>query len=217
MKQSPLTLTFLAVALFLVVAGTSGAGLAARRVDAADAGHYKVSGTGLTIRWDIVSYDFQATPVTVSAGGDASSKAPDRSGIQLSGSGTFGGAPTNVTGGGDWTTFGANGRASGSGTYTVKALLEFFAAPGVFGDASGQYQLVDRIGDSAEAHPGLALLRVAYSDGSQGVLTISSRQAGTPATVFMGITATKGYVAYWIHQPPEPGVDGERTLFHIAR
>jgi hypothetical protein len=216
MKQSPFTLTFVAVALVLIVAGTSGAGLAARRVGAAGARPHGVSATGLTIRWDIVSYDFQATPLTVSAGGNASSKAPDRSGIQLTGSGTFGGPPTHVTGGGNWTTLGPSGRPTGSGTYTVKALLQFFAAPGAFGDPNGQYQLSDRIGNSTDAHPGLAQLRIAYSDGSQGILTISSRQAGTPATVFTGITATKGYVAYWIHQPPQPGIDGERILFHIT-
>src|SRR5262249_36308711 len=191
MKRFPFTAT-LAPALVLGGAATSGPGAAARRVGAAAARPYRASATGLTIRWDIVSYDFQAAPVTVSEGGKASSKAPDRSGIELTGSGTCGGAPTNVSGGGDWTTFWPSGRATGSGSYTVKALLEFFAAPGAFGDASGQYELVDRIGDSADAHPGLALLRVAYSDGSQGILTISSRQAGTPPTVFMGITATKG-------------------------
>jgi hypothetical protein len=73
------------------------------------------------------------------------------------------------------------------------------------------------IGDSADAHAGLALLRVAYSDGSQGTITISSRQAGTPLSVFMGITATKGFVGYWVHQAPVAGEDGERALFHVFR
>jgi hypothetical protein len=155
--------------------------------------------------------------VTVSAGGSASAKASDRSAIALTGSGTFGGAATKVAGGGNWTTLGPTGRATGSGTYKVTALIGFFAAPGSFGDTSGKYQLVDQIGDSADAHAGLAVLRVAYSDGSQGTITISSRQAGTPASVFMGITVTKGFVGYWLHQAPADGVDGERALFHVAR
>jgi hypothetical protein len=42
------------------------------------------------------------------------------------------------------------------------------------------------------------VLRIAYSDGSEGVLTISCRfgAANLPA-LFEGITATKDVVAYW--------------------
>jgi hypothetical protein len=106
---------------------------------------------------------------------------------------------------------------TGSSTYKVKALVGFFAAPGAFGDAGGKYQLVDQVGGSAVARAGLALLRVAYSDGSQGTVTISSRQAGTPLSVFMGITVTKGFVGHWVHQAPVAGEDGERVLFHLVR
>jgi hypothetical protein len=207
-------ITFLALALVLVLAGTSGAGTAAGRGAARRRAHTS-SRAGLTIRWDIVGYDFQATPVTVSPGGRASAKASDRSAITLTGSGTFGGGATKVTRGGNWTTLGPGGRMTGSGTYKVKTLIGFFAAPGTFGDASGKYQLVDQIGDSANAHAGLLILRVVYSDGSQGTLTISSRQAGTPLSVFMGITATKGFVGYWLLQPARAGVDGNRALFHV--
>jgi len=37
----------------------------------------------------------------------------------------------------------------------------------------------------------------------------------TPETVFEGITATKGFVAYWNREAPLPGVDANRTLFHV--
>src|SRR5712692_8722055 len=42
-----------------------------------------------TVRWDLVSVDFTASPVTVSAGGSAAALANDGSLIKLTGSGTF--------------------------------------------------------------------------------------------------------------------------------
>ena len=209
MKGSTLGLAFGGLALAVVLSVAARSEPAGARVRASS----ESAVAGLRIRWDIVSYNFATTPVTVSAGGEASAKASDRSAIVLTGSGVFGGAPTNVSGGGKWTTLGPTGAVTGSGTYQAKVLVSFYAAPGVFGDATGRYQLADQISDPAAAHAGLATLRIAYSDGSQGVLTISSRQAGTPPSVFMGITATKGSVGYWIHQAAEPAVDGERTLF----
>jgi hypothetical protein len=38
--------------------------------------------------------------------------------------------------------------------------------------------------------------------------------AGTPVTVFEGITASKGFVDYFNSQVPIPLVDANRTLFH---
>jgi hypothetical protein len=110
-------ITFLALALVLVFGGTSGAGTAAGR-GAARRRAQTSSRAGLTIRWDIVSYDFQATPVTVSPGGSASAKASDGSAITLTGSGTFGGGPTKVSGGGTSRTFARSGRMTGDGTRT---------------------------------------------------------------------------------------------------
>jgi len=40
---------------------------------------------------------------------------------------------------------------------------------------------------------------------------------GTPNSVMEGITATKGYVTFWNHEEPAPGVEGNRTLFHLLR
>ena len=170
----------------------------------------------LTFRWDIVSDDFSARPVTVSMGGKATASASDDSKITLTGAGTFGGRPTNVTGGGSWQIADANGNQTGSGTYKVKSLVAFVVAPGTFGDPTGRFALADQIGNSADAHAGLAVLRVAYSDGSQGILVLSSFQVGTPPPRLMGITATKGFVAYWQRQAPRVGVDGNRTLFHVT-
>ena len=41
--------------------------------------------------------------------------------------------------------------------------------------------------------------------------------AGTPNTVFEGITASKSFVDYWNRVAPVPNVDGNRTVFHTAR
>jgi hypothetical protein len=72
---------------------------------------------------------------------------------------------------------------------------------------------------------GLLFVRIAYSDGSKGVLVVSCRLNGgpdsrpaSPASVFEGVTASKGYVDYWNRVPPigpPVPVDGNRTLFHV--
>lgn len=165
------------------------------------------AGTGLVFRWDIVKADFSTRPVSWSPGGEASARANDGSKITLTGSGTFGGPPENVTGGGSWTTFGADGNVTGSGTYEVKALVGFFGAP-------GRFPMDDRIGAVEDSRAGLAVLRIRYSDGAQGILMISTHVRGTPNSLFIGVTATKGFVAYWERLAPVPNVDGNRTLFH---
>ena len=162
------------------------------------------------IRWDIVSINFGLG--TVSAGGLASALANDGSQITLRGSGTFvapaGGEGTSnaVTGGGTWVTSGLIGSASG--TYQVTGLVRWEPAAGTFPP------LADLIGSSANARAGLAVLRVAYSDGSQGTLTVSCELNGTPTWVFEGITATKGIADFYNRVAPVPGVDANRTVFH---
>ena len=167
------------------------------------------------VRWDIINLAF-TTPLVVSEGGPASALANDGSKITLTGSGTFrsnGGDSENVTGGGNWTTFAAAGGATtGSGTYKVKKLVSFVLAPGT------QVALTDTIGPVANSRAGLAVLRVAYSDGSEGVLVVSCHLGGavvTPDSVFEGITASKGFVDYWNRVAPVTGVAGGRTNFHI--
>jgi len=60
---------------------------------------------------------------------------------------------------------------------------------------------VDNIGDPADAHSGLVVLRITYSDGSEGILVVSCHLDGTPSTVFEGITASKDVVDFWNRVP----------------
>jgi len=160
------------------------------------------------IRWDIVSINFGAG--TVSAGGLASALAADGSQITMRGFGTFvapaGGEGTSnaVTGGGTWATSGPIGVAVGA--YQVTGLVRWDPAVG------SPPPLIDLIGANPRA--GLVVLRVAYSDGSQGTLTVSCHLNGTPDWVFEGITATKGIAGFYNRAAPVPGVDANRTLFH---
>lgn len=174
------------------------------------------------MRWDIISVNFATG--TASAGGMASARANDCSKITLTGSGTFvapegGGTSSAVTGGGTWQTFSgsspcpcnstATGTPTGSGTYEVTGLVRWEVAPGTPGLPH------DNIGDPADSRAGLAVLRVAYSDGSRGVLVVSCHLVGTPNSVFEGITASKGFADYWNREAPAPGVDANRTVFHV--
>jgi hypothetical protein len=165
------------------------------------------------VRWDIVKV--LDPPGTVKAGGVASAKANDDSKVTLTGSGTFvapaggGGTSSAATGGGTWETFSPVGSSTGSGTYDVTGLVRWEQAPGT------PPAPTDLIGDPAERSAGLVVLRVQYSDGERGTLVVSCRLIGTPDTVFEGITATKGFVDYWNRVAPAPGVDENRTLFHV--
>ena len=163
------------------------------------------------MRWDIINVDF--TTGTVSAGGVASARANDDSKITLTGSGTFQsnpGSPQAVTGGGTWQTFSPLGASTGSGMYVVTGFVTFTLAPGTPPVPN------DTIGNPANSRAGLLIVRIAYSDGSRGTLTVSCHLVGTPDSVFEGITATKGFVDYWNREaPPAPPGNGNRTTFHI--
>jgi len=171
------------------------------------------------IRWDLPSVNFATTPLTLSPGGHASATANDGTSITLTGFGTFranSGNPQNVTGGGTWETFAEDGvTVTGSGTYAVSSLVSFVFAPA----PSPPAPFIDTICSDCVLHSGLAVLRIAYSDGSHGVLVISCNVPGegTPASVFEGITVSKNYVDYWNRHNPVPGVDGDRTLIHILQ
>ena len=173
-----------------------------------------VFGQAAHVRWDIISLDF--TTFTVSAGGVASAIAQDGSHITLTGSGTFvapgGGDGTSsaTTGGGTWKTFAPGAiTPSASGTYSVTGLVRWDLAPGTFPANH------DAIDDVSEAHAGLAVLRIEFSDGSHGVLTVSCHFNGTSDAVFEGIRVTKGYVDYWNGTAPVGGVNANRTVFHV--
>jgi hypothetical protein len=176
-----------------------------------------VRGDGAQVRWDIISVDFSTG--TFSAGGIASARANDCvppgslncSKITLTGSGTFvTDDPEEVTGGGTWQTFDNTGTPTGSGNYHVTGLVRWEPAPGT------PPLPHDNIGNLADNHAGLVVLRITYDDGSHGVLVVSCHLVGTPNTVFEGVTASKGFVDYWNREaPPAAPGNANRTTFHI--
>jgi hypothetical protein len=204
-----ISLTLLALPLIFALAGAGG------------------DDKGTTYRWDIVKIT-NFNPVTAFEGGFASALANDGSRITVTGNGTFDLRESDeVTGGGNWITYAPDGTTvTGNGTYRVQQLVRFDVAPGV--QTAG---LIDNIpgakGDLTDQRAGLLFVRVAYSDGSKGVLVVSCHLNGgpdfvarpaAPASIFEGITASKGYTDYWSRVPPivSPApVDGNRTLFHI--
>ncbi len=166
---------------------------------------FSASANNHHMRWDIISVDFAT--LTLSAGGVASARANDGSKITLTGSGTYRsnpGNPQDVTGGGTWQT------STGSGTYQVTAFVRFEVADGTF---PLQH---DNVGNPADVRAGLLVVRVAYSDGSEGTLVVSCHINGTPNAVFEGVTASKGFVDYWNREaPPAPPGNANRTAFHV--
>jgi len=175
------------------------------------------SATSDHVRWDIISVTSFA-PLTIEAGGVAFASArnsPTLLTIKLTGSGTFvaptsGGVSGAATGGGTWETF-SDGVSTGSGTYAVKGLASWqfanFQAPGI----------IDHIGDTNERSNGNAVLRVEYSDGTLGTLGIGCHGPGAPDGIVEGVIATKGFVTYWDAEAPPPGVDKNRTSFHVEQ
>jgi len=61
-----------------------------------------------------------------------------------------------------------------------------------------------------DASAGLVILSILYSDGERGILVVSCTLPGSPATVFEGITVSKGFVDFF-----NP-VQALQTLFHVA-
>jgi hypothetical protein len=179
-----------------------------------------VSAQAEHVRWDMISVSF-GPPVTLNPGGHASATASDTSCITIKGSGTFvapasGGSSSGVTGGGTWTVFapsGPNGtvpatcgtKATAAGTFVVTELVRWEQSTAFAG-----FGLVDNVGDINKAFGGLAVLRVAYSDGTTGVLTISCNAPADPFAIFEGIIASKGVVQYWY-----PSIFTYFSLFHV--
>jgi hypothetical protein len=177
-------------------------------------------GGTLEVRWDIVSIqEGNALP-----GGVAFAMANDGTLMTLTGSGsvvipTHGARTAHaVTGGGTWETRGLVGQHVGHGTYAVTDLVVFEAGPPV--PVGTPLPLNDLVGDPDDASAGLVVLRIAYSDGSDGILVVSCRLQGTPdagfqtdtAMMFEGVTVTKGFDAFWRNFRIG---DSNRTLFHI--
>ena len=175
-----------------------------------------LQGSADHVRWDIISFNPLTTPLpTVSAGGFAiaSARNPSTLSIKLTGSGTFvgpasGGTSGAATGGGTWETFSGT-TSTDSGTYEVTELVSWtfsnFQTPGV---------LIDLIDDGTRAN-GVAVFRIRYSDGSEGVLGVGCHGPGAPDGTLEGVIASKGHVTYWDAQAPVVGVDADRTIFHV--
>jgi len=165
------------------------------------------SGGAAHVRWDIVSTT-GIPPAPLNPGGHASAMAPDGDTITLTGSGHFvapasGGGSGAVDGGGTWSTSG------GSGTYQVTALVSWERA-----NDQANVGFVDNIDEGTRTN-GTAVLKIAFSDGSSGVLTVGCHGPGAPPGIFEGIATTKAYKTYYNVPAPAPGVDAGRTIFHV--
>jgi hypothetical protein len=164
------------------------------------------------VRWDIISLVGGNFPGPANPGGHASAMAPDGDVITLTGSGTFvapasGKGSRAARGGGTWTTsMGARGR------YRVTALVSWTFA----NFQATTPTLIDNI-DHGRRSNGTAVLKIRFSDGSTGVLTVGCHGPGAPPGIFEGIATTKGYKTYYAVQPPAAGVDANRTIFHLGR
>src|SRR5512133_2538842 len=166
------------------------------------------SGGAQHVRWDIISTT-GIPPGPLNPGGHASAMAPDGDTITLTGSGHFvapasGGGNGAVDGGGTWST-----SSDGSGTYEVTALVSWERA-----NDQANVGFVDNIGEGTRTN-GTAVLKIAFSDGSSGVLTVGCHGPGAPPGIFEGIATTKGYKTYYNVPAPAPGVDAGRTIFHV--
>lgn len=182
---------------------------------------HEARGQAATIRWDLISVEARPPAAggnILSPGGRDSAKAETGEEITLTGTGTFNpGSPRSVTGGGTYTIRDPQGAVMGSGTYRVTELCNWHEAPG-----RQSPPIVDRIGAVEDGRAGLAVLRIAYSDGNEGTLVVSCRipgPAGAPPQIFEGIVASHAFVFFWNHgvAQAEPFVDANRTLFHVAR
>lgn len=179
------------------------------------------------IRWDIATVTCQpdgSYPCTLDPGGSAVAMAVDCSipdkpfgctTITLTGKGTFvvreNGEPSKeVTGGGTWKVVAADGSVT-SGAYVITELVQWEKSqPLVVPECPDPTcETTDNIGDVNDATGGVAVLRVAYSDGTKGVLEFGCTGLPDPFSITEGITATKAlkidnFAAEGINIPPLP-------------
>ena len=153
-------------------------------------------------------------PLTFNPGGVATAQTPEGVTITLTGSGTFvapagnSGGSNGVTGGGTWAT--STGQ---SGTYVVKGLVRWELANAQANP--GGLPVVDNTGDTTKRANGVAVLRILFSDGQSGVLTVGCHGPGAPAGIFEGIATTKGFTTYYNVPTPVGTADTGRTIFHV--
>jgi hypothetical protein len=168
------------------------------------------------VSWAIISVSPipLVPPLTFNPGGVASAQTPEGATITLTGSGTFvapngsNGGSGAVTGGGTWTT-----STGGRGTYEVTKLIAWEFAN--LQALPGGLPLIDNTGDVTKRANGVAVLRIEFSDGESGVLTVGCHGPGAPAGIFEGIATTKGFTTYYDVPAPLGTVDAGRTIFHV--
>ena len=114
------------------------------------------------------------------------------------------GSDASTTGGGTWTTCNAAATVCTNGTYVVTGLVRWDPEPG----KSLPAVITNYTIDDGVPTAGLVVLRIAYSDGSNGTLVVSCNLPPGNPQMFEGITATKDVVDYWRH------ISGV-TLFHV--
>ena len=179
-----------------------------------------VRGQDTKLRWDLISVQFRApsAPDIVSPGGSDSAVANNPAGmprlrIKLTGSGTFTQwDPTDVTGGGEYVITTPQGALVDSGTYTVTQLISW-----VFDSVQLPVNVNNVTGGAAEDfRNGLAVFRIAYSDGSKGVLIVSCHGPGASDDPYEGISVTKGTVHFQVPDVPAANVDANRTVFTVV-
>jgi hypothetical protein len=167
------------------------------------------------VSWAIISVSPipLVPPLTFNPGGVASAQTPEGETITLTGSGTFvapagkSGGSHAVTGGGTWTT------STGSGSYEVNELVAWEFAN--LQANPGGLPVTDNTGDTTKRANGVAVLRIEFSDGQSGVLTVGCHGPGAPAGIFEGIATTKGFTTYYNVPAPVGTVDAGRTIFHV--
>ena len=174
------------------------------------------------LRWDMISVQFRApsAPNIVSAGGADSAVNNDATGmpklrITITGSGTFSPwDPTDVTGGGDYTIRNLKGDVVDSGSYTVTALVSW-----VLDSLSPSPPVVVNNVTNTSAEDflnGLAIFRIAYTDGSKGILVVSCAGPGATDKPYEGISVIKGLVHFQVPVAPVANVDANRTVFVVV-
>lgn len=165
------------------------------------------------IRWDLVSLKPEGMGVALHPGGEASARSATGLRITFTGTGTFlPGTPRDVTGGGTFKVASATGSTIFDGNYRVTELLYWQQEEGT----PPPVVVADRVGNAADARAGLAILRIAYPGGADGILVVSCQLAGTNPGVFEGVIATHSTVSFYNRDAPqnEPFVDANRTVFH---
>jgi len=168
------------------------------------------------VRWDIATVPCTGPnntyPCTLNPGGRATAMAVDCSipprppsttppfgctTITLTGSGTFvvreSRRPSrHVTGGGTWKVVAADGKVT-DGTYVVTELVHWEKSEPLWVPecVDPTCETTDNIGDIRDATGGLAVVRVAYSDGTKGVLTLACTGLDDPFAITEGALASK--------------------------